>query len=247
MIGVGRRECPAVTTCCGCARACAGSARRDRPCRPASACRCRTGGSWSRSRRGCRPWWNGSRTRSRRYNARWRRVFGMDFSLHGSFQCRRAYKGQQTPLKALFSSSASSTCERVSATASSGVPAAQRRPAAAAGGHRDLRLRRQSHHLDGPDRGAVDEEVERERPGGLTTAVEDHADVAAVLDAHVAHDEVGPHVGLLADRRDRPLGPDGLPARGRASGSPRPPGSSRAPAGPGRSCRTCTCRGRPAR
>ena len=33
----------------------AGSARRDHRCRPASACPCRTGGSWSRSRRGCRP------------------------------------------------------------------------------------------------------------------------------------------------------------------------------------------------
>ena len=57
-----------------------------------------------------------------------------------------------------------------------------------------------------PTGDAVAQEVDVERPGRLAAAVEDHRDVAAGLDAHVAHDQVRPRVGLPADRRGRPLG-----------------------------------------
>ena len=47
-----------------------GSALLGRRCRPASACRCRTGGMRSRSRRGSQAWWSGCRTRCRTRSAR---------------------------------------------------------------------------------------------------------------------------------------------------------------------------------
>src|SRR4051794_20126043 len=56
------------------------------------------------------------------------RVFGMNFSLHGSIQCRWGYKALQDVEKLLFSSSASSTWARASATTSSGVPGAHGAP-----------------------------------------------------------------------------------------------------------------------
>ena len=56
-------------------RAAAGSAPRDRRCRRASACPCRTGGTSSRSRRAARASSSGSRTCSRRSSARSTRTY----------------------------------------------------------------------------------------------------------------------------------------------------------------------------
>ena len=68
-------------------RAGAGSARRGRRCPSASACRCRTGGRRSRSRRGGPASWSASGTRCRRSSERWSSdVLGMDVGLHGSRQ-----------------------------------------------------------------------------------------------------------------------------------------------------------------
>ena len=140
----------------------------------------------------------------------------------------------RTTLNALFSSSASSTCERGSATASIGRP-----------GERTSRRRgagvitvtgvcgAEPDDLDRarPGRPST-QEVDRERARRLAAAVEDHADVGAVLERGRCARR-GPAARRAACRPARSPARCAASSRaGRASGSRRPPGSSRARAGP---------------
>ena len=68
----------------------AGSARRGHRCRPASACRCRTGGTRSRARRAGRPSSTACRTGCRTSNARWQACNRGGFLPSFSFQSREA-------------------------------------------------------------------------------------------------------------------------------------------------------------
>ena len=69
----------------------AGSAQPGRRCRPASACRCRTGGTRSRARRGDPTWSSGCRTGCRTSSGRWRGCTRDGFlsSSHQSLDDRR--------------------------------------------------------------------------------------------------------------------------------------------------------------
>ena len=147
-------------------------------------------------------------------------------------------RGQQATSNESLSSLDSSTSERGSTTASSASPSPHFPPGrktftAAPGATPATRA--------DADRLAVAQEVHVERPGRPAAAVDDHRDVAVPVGADVAQSQIRPQVGLLADRREHPLGAHRL-----AAGRPPAEVHGDAVAGgraaaPGRSCRRCTC------
>ena len=192
----------------------AGSARRGRRCRPASACPCRTGGTRSRARRAGRPWSTACRTGCRTSSARWQACTRGGFLPSSLLQSReRGQAAADTTLcgdvepRHRQTSRRRAPCARRSGVVLFGGTAARRPPRLA----RDRRRRARLDFVNGP----------------LYDAVVVSAGLACLLKARGAGRERGawlaigrrgPLLGRLGDLLDRvprrrPLAP--LPLAGR--------------------------------